>query len=154
MKKIKSYSSTHLLSYSATQLLIYSSTDLLSYSATDLLSYSATDLLSYSATQLLSYALVVFFMFMFMFIFIFIFIFIFKKQTIYKSLLNNFLGRFGLNFVKPITEILNREKRDFILNNREVFSHKELKNNIFLRSSAERWIITLLLIILFVIITK
>jgi hypothetical protein len=34
---------------------------------------------------------------------------------IYKSLLNNLLGRFGLNLVKPITKIVNIEKRDFII---------------------------------------
>lgn len=50
-------------------------------------------------------------------------------KTIYKSLLNNFLGRFALNFIKPITEIVSTEKRDSILTTKEVFSYKELSDN-------------------------
>lgn len=42
---------------------------------------------------------------------------------IYKSLLNNLLGRFGLNLVKPITKIVNIEKRDFIISTRIVHTH-------------------------------
>jgi hypothetical protein len=53
-------------------------------------------------------------------------------KTIYKSLLNNFLGRFGLNFVKPVTETVNRDKREFILTTREVYSEKNLNNNKFI----------------------
>jgi hypothetical protein len=53
-------------------------------------------------------------------------------RNIYKSLLNNFLGRFGLNFIKPITQLVNKEKRDLIISTREVFSHKELSNNKFI----------------------
>jgi DNA polymerase type B, organellar and viral len=32
-------------------------------------------------------------------------------KLIYKQLLNNFLGRFGLNFVKPITETVDKRKK-------------------------------------------
>lgn len=53
-------------------------------------------------------------------------------RSIFKSLLNNFLGRFGLNFVKPVTEIVNKDKRDFILTTREVISHYELRDNKFI----------------------
>lgn len=53
-------------------------------------------------------------------------------KTIYKSLLNNFLGRFGLNFVKPVTETVNNDKREFILTTREVYSEKNLNNNKFI----------------------
>ena len=43
-------------------------------------------------------------------------------KLIYKSLLNNFLGRFGLNLIKPLTQTVNKEKRDFILSTRIVHS--------------------------------
>ena len=60
-----------------------------------------------------------------------------KKSTgflklIYKSLLNNFLGRLGLNIVKPITQTVNKDKRDFILSTRSVQSHTVLNNDRFL----------------------
>nr|QWO71378.1 DNA polymerase [Calocybe cyanea] len=60
-----------------------------------------------------------------------------KKATgllklIYKSLLNNFLGRFGLNIVKPITHTVNRERRDFIFSTRVVHSENMLNPNKFL----------------------
>ena len=44
-------------------------------------------------------------------------------KLIYKSLLNNFLGRFGLNIVKPITQTVNKDKRDFILSTKIIHSH-------------------------------
>ena len=53
-------------------------------------------------------------------------------KLIYKSLLNNFLGRFGLNIVKPITQTVNKDKRDFILSTRSVQSHTVLNNDRFL----------------------
>jgi hypothetical protein len=39
-----------------------------------------------------------------------------------KSLLNNLLGRFGININKPITEIINKDKLNLILSTREVSS--------------------------------
>jgi len=54
------------------------------------------------------------------------------NRMIYKSLLNNLLGRFGLNLVKPITKIVNIEKRDFILSTRIVHTHIILDDNNFL----------------------
>ena len=53
-------------------------------------------------------------------------------KLIFKSLLNNFLGRFGLNIVKPITLTVNREKRDFIFSTRIVHSETILNDNKFL----------------------
>jgi hypothetical protein len=51
---------------------------------------------------------------------------------IYKSLLNNLLSRFDLNLVKPITKIVNLEKRDLILSTRIVHTHTILDDNYFL----------------------
>lgn len=53
-------------------------------------------------------------------------------KLIFKSLLNNFLGRFGLNIVKPITLTVNRERRDFIFSTRVVHSETILNENQFL----------------------
>nr|QWO71376.1 DNA polymerase [Calocybe gangraenosa] len=53
-------------------------------------------------------------------------------KLVYKSLLNNFLGRFGLNLIKPITDTVNKEKRDFIFSTRTVHSHDILNKNKFL----------------------
>ena len=38
-----------------------------------------------------------------------------SQRQIVKSLLNNLLGRFGLNFVKPITQTVHKKKLDQIL---------------------------------------
>jgi hypothetical protein len=43
-------------------------------------------------------------------------------RVIAKSLLNNLLGRFGLNINKPITELINKDKLNFILSTKEVSS--------------------------------
>jgi hypothetical protein len=53
-------------------------------------------------------------------------------KLIYKSLLNNFLGRFGLSIIKPITQTVNRERRDFIMATRNIHSHTILNDNKFL----------------------
>ena len=53
-------------------------------------------------------------------------------KLIYKSLLNNFLGIFGLNIIKPITQTLNKEKRDFICSSRIFHSHTILNEDKFL----------------------
>ena len=60
-----------------------------------------------------------------------------KKSTgflnlIYKSLLNNFLGRFGLTLIKPVTQTVNKDRRDFIFSTRIVHSHTFLNENKFL----------------------
>jgi hypothetical protein len=43
-------------------------------------------------------------------------------RTIVKSLLNNLLGRFGINIKKPITEIVDDDKLNLLLSTREVIS--------------------------------
>ena len=46
-----------------------------------------------------------------------------------KSLLNNLLGRFGLNIIKPISQVVNNKQLDKILSTREVKSIQEINNN-------------------------
>ncbi len=53
-------------------------------------------------------------------------------KLIYKSLLNNFLGRFGLNIIKPITQTVNKDRRDYIFSTRTVHSHTFLNEDKFL----------------------
>ena len=53
-------------------------------------------------------------------------------KIIYKSLLNNLLGRFGLNIIKPVTQTVNKEKRDYIFSTRIIKSQIILNNNKFL----------------------
>jgi hypothetical protein len=55
-----------------------------------------------------------------------------SMKNVSKSLLNNVIGRFGLNIYKPITKIVNQKERDFISSTRLVKSHKILTNNQFL----------------------
>lgn len=42
------------------------------------------------------------------------------EKAINKSLLNNLLGRFGMNIIKPITKNVKKEELDYILSTREV----------------------------------
>ena len=37
------------------------------------------------------------------------------EKRINKSLLNNLLGRFGLNIIKPVTKLIKNENLDFLL---------------------------------------
>ena len=46
-----------------------------------------------------------------------------------KSLLNNLLGRFGINLEKPITEILSRKEFDNKMLMYKIMSYKEISNN-------------------------
>ena len=55
-------------------------------------------------------------------------------KLIYKSLLNNFLGRFGLNIIKPVTETVSKDRRDYIFSTRIVHSETILNENTFLIS--------------------
>jgi DNA polymerase type B, organellar and viral len=50
-------------------------------------------------------------------------------KLIYKSLLNNFLGRFGLNIIKPVTQTVDMNRRDYISSTRIVHSHSVLNEN-------------------------
>lgn len=53
-------------------------------------------------------------------------------RTIIKHLLNNLIGRFGLNIFKPITKTVDIKKRDFLASTRVIKSQKELENNLFI----------------------
>lgn len=51
-------------------------------------------------------------------------------KVIAKSLLNNLLGRFGMNIKKPITEIVNNEKMELIISTRKLSgTFRELTDN-------------------------
>nr|ADO51614.1 dnapol [Moniliophthora roreri] len=54
------------------------------------------------------------------------------KKLIFKSLLNNFFGRFGLNIVKPITQTVNKERMDYIISTRNVHSFNIINEEKFL----------------------
>lgn len=56
------------------------------------------------------------------------------EKAIVKSLLNNLLGRFGLNINKPITEIVDKNKLDILLTTRECNSFKRITDNDYLIS--------------------
>ena len=55
----------------------------------------------------------------------------------YKSLLNNLIGRFGLSIIKPITQTVNKERRDYIFSSRIVKSQTILNENKFLITYAK-----------------
>ncbi len=52
-----------------------------------------------------------------------------SKRQVIKSLLNNLLGRFALNYVKAITEIVNKKKLDYILATKVVKTFKEINSD-------------------------
>jgi hypothetical protein len=53
-------------------------------------------------------------------------------RAIIKSLLNNFLGRFGMNIIKPITKSVNMEQYNYIISTRKVTSDRPVTDNDFL----------------------
>lgn len=55
-----------------------------------------------------------------------------SQKSINKSLLNNLLGRFGLNIIKPISKILNKSKLDSLLSTRKINSIEEINSDAFL----------------------
>jgi Pyruvate/2-oxoacid:ferredoxin oxidoreductase gamma subunit len=55
-------------------------------------------------------------------------------KTVTKLILNSPFGRFGMNINKPIHEIVEKDKLDYILSTHEVHSLKELNNNMFIVS--------------------
>lgn len=57
-----------------------------------------------------------------------------SERTIAKSLLNNLLGRFGLNMIKPIKQIVDLKKRDLIAATRSIYSQKLISDNSYLIS--------------------
>lgn len=55
------------------------------------------------------------------------------EKTISKSLMNNLLGRYGMDPYKAITEIVDKEKYDFLVSTREFIGEgKQLMDNCFL----------------------
>ena len=54
------------------------------------------------------------------------------NRIIIKSLLNNLIGRFGLNIYKPLMEEVDLEKWSKIANTKEITSHIPLNDNKFL----------------------
>ena len=54
------------------------------------------------------------------------------EKKINKSLLNNLLGRFGLNIIKPITKIVKNKELDRILSTRLVKSIDSISSDVFL----------------------
>lgn len=55
-----------------------------------------------------------------------------SRKTIFKSLLNNLIGRFGMNINKPITIQVDSTKRDYIASTRVIKAQHHLFNNKFL----------------------
>ena len=56
------------------------------------------------------------------------------ERAIMKSLLNNLLGRFGLNINKPITELVNLDDFDLLISTKECKSFKKVSDNSYLVS--------------------
>jgi len=55
-----------------------------------------------------------------------------SRKTIFKSLLNNLIGRFGMHINKPITIEVDIAKRDYIASTRVIKTQHHLFNNRFL----------------------
>nr|QWO71373.1 DNA polymerase [Termitomyces sp. DKA64] len=55
-----------------------------------------------------------------------------SQRQVVKSLLNNLLGRFGLNFVKPITRTVKKKELDKILATKEIKTFKQVNENSFI----------------------
>ena len=55
-----------------------------------------------------------------------------SQRQIVKSLLNNLLGRFGLNFVKPVTRIVNEKELNYLISTRKVKTLKEINEDNFI----------------------
>jgi hypothetical protein len=56
------------------------------------------------------------------------------ERAIMKSLLNNLLGRFGLNINKAKTEVVNLDRLDLLISTRECNSFKKISENSYLIS--------------------
>ncbi|WP_345624932.1 DNA polymerase, partial [Streptomyces ziwulingensis] len=54
------------------------------------------------------------------------------EKAVSKSLLNNLLGRFGLNIYKSTTEIVDRERLNYLISTRNFTSYYKITNNDFL----------------------
>ena len=56
------------------------------------------------------------------------------EKAINKSLLNNLLGRFGMEIQKPITKTITKDRLDYIISTRKMNVIKEINENLFLVS--------------------
>jgi len=56
------------------------------------------------------------------------------EKSVMKSLLNNLLGRFGLNIYKPTTEVVNSDYLDLLISTRQVNSFYKITDNDYLVS--------------------
>ena len=54
------------------------------------------------------------------------------KKAVNKSLLNNLLGRFGLNIIKPVTKLIKGDRLYYLLSTCNVKSIKEITNDTWL----------------------
>ena len=52
-----------------------------------------------------------------------------SSRQVVKSLLNNLIGRFALNFVKPITKTVNQNELDYLLATKEIKTLKKKSAN-------------------------
>lgn len=52
-----------------------------------------------------------------------------SQRQVVKSLLNNLLGRFALNYIKPITKIVKKVELDYILTTKVIKTFKEINEN-------------------------
>ena len=55
-----------------------------------------------------------------------------SERLINKSLLNNLLGRFGLNIIKPVSNIVNNKNLDYLLSTRKIKTIQEINSNTYL----------------------
>jgi DNA polymerase type B, organellar and viral len=55
-----------------------------------------------------------------------------SPRKVVKSLLNNLIGRFALNFVKPITKTVNKTDLDYLFATKEIKTFKIINENNFL----------------------
>lgn len=55
-----------------------------------------------------------------------------SPRKVVKSLLNNLLGRFALNFVKPISKTVNKTELDYLFATKEIKTFKKINENNFL----------------------
>ena len=52
-----------------------------------------------------------------------------SKKAVNKSLLNNLLGRFGLNIIKPVTKLVSIDRLDYLMSTTQIKSIQEITSN-------------------------
>lgn len=55
-----------------------------------------------------------------------------SARKVVKSLLNNLIGRFALNYVKPITKTVVKNQLDYLLATKEIKTFNKINENKFL----------------------